>query len=85
MSKESVELITIVDTLQTTIGEPIKLSLSINHPDSNIIQIPDENSSSLQIKSLSNNHGRGTFVADYNITFWDTGLAKNTKYSDKYS
>ena len=77
VSKESVELITIVDTLQTTIGEPIKLSLSINHPDSNIIQIPlDENSSSLQIKSLSNNHGRGTFVADYNITFWDTGLAR---------
>ena len=41
---EPVTLSAKIDTLQTTIGEPVFYNISINHPDTNLIDFPSINS-----------------------------------------
>ena len=73
-SFNSIDVITAVDSLQTTIGEPIKYSIHVNHPDSNLIQFPlwkfDD---SIELRSLLTKYQNNSSIAELEIVFWDTG------------
>ena len=74
-SINSVEINSIVDTLQTTIGEPIYYTLNVNHSDTIIIQFPDwEFDNFLELRNLSTKNENNKTVARLEIVFWDTGL-----------
>ena len=74
-SINSVEINSIVDTLQTTIGEPIYYTLNVNHSDTTIIQFPDwEFDNFLELRNLSTKNENNKTVARLEIVFWDTGL-----------
>ena len=60
--------------MQTTIGEPIKYSLYVNHPDSNLIQFPQWNfDNSIELRSLLTKLKNNSTIAELEIVFWDTG------------
>ena len=60
--------------MQTTIGEPIKYSLYVNHPDSNLIQFPKWNfDNSIELRSLLTKRENNSTIAELEIVFWDTG------------
>ena len=60
--------------MQTTIGEPIKYSLYVNHPDSNLIQFPQWNfDNSIELRSLLTKLENNSTIAELEIVFWDTG------------
>ena len=60
--------------MQTTIGEPIKYSLYVNHPDSNLIQFPLWNfDNSIELRSLLTKLKNNSTIAELEIVFWDTG------------
>ncbi|MBO99877.1 MAG: hypothetical protein CMG34_01455 [Candidatus Marinimicrobia bacterium] len=60
--------------MQTTIGEPIKFSLYVNHPDSNLIQFPLWNfDNSIELRSLLTKLKNNSTIAELEIVFWDTG------------
>ena len=60
--------------MQTTIGEPIKYSLYVNHPDSNLIQFPKwDFDNSIELRSLLTKLENNSTIAELEIVFWDTG------------
>ena len=60
--------------MQTTIGEPIKYSLYVNHSDSNLIQFPQWNfDNSIELRSLLTKLKNNSTIAELEIVFWDTG------------
>ncbi|MBD31376.1 MAG: hypothetical protein CMG44_04210 [Candidatus Marinimicrobia bacterium] len=60
--------------MQTTIGEPIKYSLYVNHPDSNLIQFPQwKFDNSMELRSLLTKYQNNSSIAELEIVFWDTG------------
>ncbi len=60
--------------MQTTIGEPIKYSLYVNHPDSNLIQFPRwKFDNSMELRSLLTKYQNNSSIAELEIVFWDTG------------
>ena len=60
--------------MQTTIGEPIKYSLYVNHLDSNLIQFPQWNfDNSIELRSLLTKRENNSTIAELEIVFWDTG------------
>ena len=60
--------------MQTTIGEPIKYSLYVNHPDSNLIQFPQwDFDNSIELRSLLTKLENNSTIAELEIVFWDTG------------
>lgn len=60
--------------MQTTIGEPIKYSLYVNHLDSNLIQFPKWNfDNSIELRSLLTKRENNSTIAELEIVFWDTG------------
>ena len=73
-SNNSIALSIDIDTLQTTIGEPIILNIGISHPGSNIIDFPiTDLSDNIQIKSSFFNVKKNLFDAKLELVFWDTG------------
>lgn len=60
--------------MQTTIGEPIKYSLYVNHSDSNLIQFPQWNfDNSIELRNLLTKLKNNSTIAELEIVFWDTG------------
>lgn len=70
----SIALSVKIDTLQTTIGNPILYSLSVSHSDTNLIEFPNLRfSDNLQLKTSSLNFDRNRSQASFELVFWDTG------------
>ena len=73
-SDEPVTLSAKIDTLQTTIGEPVFYNISINHPDTNLIDFPSLIfKEDLQLRSSSFNAKKNNYEAILELVFWDTG------------
>ena len=73
-SDEPVTLSAKIDTLQTTIGEPVFYNISINHPDTNLIDFPSLIfNEDLQLRSSSFNAKKNNYEAILELVFWDTG------------
>ena len=63
-SDEPVTLSVKIDTLQTTIGEPVFYNISINHPDTNLIDFPSLIfKEDLQLRSSSFNAKKNNYEA----------------------
>ena len=73
-SDEPITLSVKIDTLQTTIGEPVFYNISINHPDTNLIDFPSLIfKEDLQLRSSSFNAKKNNYEAILELVFWDTG------------
>mgnify|MGYP001162680808 FL=1 len=70
----SIALSVKIDTLQTTIGNPITYTLSVSHSDTNLIEFSNLRfSDNLQLKTSSFNFDRNRSQASLELVFWDTG------------